>query len=386
MALTQKEKELLDIEVLAYLQEIEKNRDDKYFISYIKILHNTSFLSRTFDISIKYSIERLLKKSLIDYKHFVVNRGGLIYSPKCYIQYSLRDINYIKNKNIVTFKVRERELFNYDFILNKFDINIDEYEFFDDSTNLFFKEILNSKYEWFFNYYVHTLQTINDIIIDYPTEALEMPSGLFKRIKENHNYITEQIFKEYITKEEYYKMFTKDEIIKIYKIHCLSILNNDYCVDALINKYRQTKTLKIEYILDINRSAVYNIDQMNNLIDKGKNELLAKQLQRLNFIHNRQFSDYTVIVPQTQQDKVEEGHMQNDCVGSYYDDSILCGYNLIFFLRKTNNKNKSYITCRYNVDSARVVEARKKNNMTINNTYEESLIKEISKIIKDNLK
>lgn len=395
MALTKKEKELLDNEVLAYLQDIERNYDDKHYISYYKIMCNVSIRCTT--TSIVYSIERLFKKNLIVKNHFIDSYNGLTYSPKNYIQYNLREINYIKNKNIVTFKVGEKKLFNYDFISSKFDINIDECEFLNNSVESFFKEVLSSKYEWFFNYYVGSLQTIKDIIKNYPTEALKMPSGLFELIKENHNYITEQIFKEFIAKEKfgkYYKYaisiglmdFTKDEITKIYKIHCLSMLNGEYQISYLIEKYRKTKLLKIEYILDINRSLYYNIDQMNNLIDKEKNELLAKQLQRLNFIHNRQFSDYTVVVPQTQQDKIDEGRMQNNCVGHYYDDSIINGANLIFFLRKTNNKNKSYITCRYNIACAEVTEARKKNNMSINNTYEESLIKEIGKIIKDNLK
>lgn len=403
MALTKEEKELLDNEVLAYLQDIERRCNDNYYINYSEIISHVSIKCTT--ISILYSIERLFTKNLIHSNHFItenINHFGshsqLTYYSACYITQTLRDIYCRKNKNIVVFECRNgNKIFSYDFISNKFDIDINKCKFCGESTKNFFTKVLDSKYEWMFNYCTD-LGTISSIIDDYPTEALKMPSGLFERIQENGGVLSKRIFEYSLTKERFGKYYryavtmnlmelTKDEIVKIYKIQCLDMLETDgNYIRSLISRYKYTKNLNIEYILDTNRSSCYNLDQMDILINKEKNELLAKKLQRLNFIHNHQFSDYTVVVPQTQQDKIDEGRMQNNCVGHYYDDSIINGANLIFFLRKTNNKNKSYITCRYNIACAEVTEARKKNNMSIDNTYEESLIKEIGKIIKDNLK
>ena len=49
-------------------------------------------------------------------------------------------------------------------------------------------------------------------------------------------------------------------------------------------------------------------------------------------------------------DLADEGIQQNNCVGYYYNDSIERGDNCIFFLRKKDKPEKSYITCRYNIE------------------------------------
>ena len=59
------------------------------------------------------------------------------------------------------------------------------------------------------------------------------------------------------------------------------------------------------------------------------------------------------------------------------------GKNLIYFLRKAINPNKSYITCRYNVASKNTVEYRYKNNNDVYNNEEIEIIKKISEIIKN---
>jgi hypothetical protein len=70
-------------------------------------------------------------------------------------------------------------------------------------------------------------------------------------------------------------------------------------------------------------------------------------------------------------------------VGSFYDDSILQGRNAIYFIRKKENPNHSYITCRYNYQERNTVEARKVNNSSIRNDNEWEMIRNISKIINE---
>ena len=108
-------------------------------------------------------------------------------------------------------------------------------------------------------------------------------------------------------------------------------------------------------------------------------------MQKLNFINGLEFDDYIVIVPQTIEDKADEGKQQNNCVGYYYDDSIIKGENLIYFLRKKNKPNKSYITCRYNIPAEKTTEHRRKNNIDVYNETELGILKKIDKIIKEKL-
>ena len=109
-------------------------------------------------------------------------------------------------------------------------------------------------------------------------------------------------------------------------------------------------------------------------------------MKTLNFINGKVFDKYIVVVPQSQKEKVAEGKMQNNCVGYYYDDSIIEGRNLIYFIRKTDTPNKSYITCRYNLRDKDTVEYRKVNNDDVNNDEEIALVEKISEIITENLK
>ena len=63
--------------------------------------------------------------------------------------------------------------------------------------------------------------------------------------------------------------------------------------------------------------------------------------------------------------------MQHNCVGHYYDDSILADRDLIYFIRKQSEPNKSYITCRYNINAKETVEYRGFGNCSVrdNNVY-----------------
>lgn len=127
-----------------------------------------------------------------------------------------------------------------------------------------------------------------------------------------------------------------------------------------------------------------NREILKNVLKNHRKDLLEKKLKRLNCINGLEIEDYIVVVPQTVEEKANEGKQQNNCVGSYYDDSIIKGENLIYFVRRKENPSKSYITCRYNTYSKDTVEYRYKNNLSIIRDDQE-IINKITKIINERL-
>lgn len=102
-------------------------------------------------------------------------------------------------------------------------------------------------------------------------------------------------------------------------------------------------------------------------------------------MNGKYFDNYIVVVPQTYEDLADEGKQQNNCVGHYYNDSILAGENLILFIRHSNSPKKSYITCRYNIEKQDIVECKYKNNQ---NVYGQDMIiiEKAAEMIRNNLK
>ena len=136
-------------------------------------------------------------------------------------------------------------------------------------------------------------------------------------------------------------------------------------------------------LLSTNRTISQNctIIEQQKFID---NKAFESTLKKLNFMNGKCFDDYIVVVPQNVIDLINEGSQQNNCVGYYYNDIIERGDNCIFFLRKKDKPEKSYITCRYFVDNKKVVEARYKNNHDIDSA-DEKIVHYINNFINNNL-
>lgn len=115
-----------------------------------------------------------------------------------------------------------------------------------------------------------------------------------------------------------------------------------------------------------NRSFAWNNKMLSEIAESqiGKS-IIAKEdiIRPIETLSNEQF---TVIVPSSLKDFTDEGRQQNNCVGHYYHKSIMEGRNLIYFIRKTNSPDKSYITNRFSIQFQRTTETRMKNN-TLNN-------------------
>ena len=176
---------------------------------------------------------------------------------------------------------------------------------------------------------------------------------------------------------------------KIFQMYCNDALNGIFHnVYDIVNMLREFDPVIIEecnFTFDFNRGLKKNSDNLYNLKSEKEDEILAKRLQRLNFINGLQIEGFTVVVPQNQADKQDEGRMQNNCVGYYYDESIRRGENLIYFLRRSTDVKHSYITCRYNVDMRKTTEYRRVNNLPVTDSKEVEIIKRISDIIKEGL-
>ena len=143
-------------------------------------------------------------------------------------------------------------------------------------------------------------------------------------------------------------------------------------------------------LLDTNRTVFQNYKTYQVYNNESKKNRIGFELRRLNFMNGNLFdgdarNSHIVVVPQTYEDLVDEGKQQNNCVGHYYNDSILRGENLILFIRHSNSPKKSYITCRYNIEKQDIVECKYKNNQDVNG-YDMIIIKKAAEMIRNNLK
>lgn len=131
-----------------------------------------------------------------------------------------------------------------------------------------------------------------------------------------------------------------------------------------------------------NRSFAWNNKMISEIAESRIEEsIIAKEniIRPIEALSNEQF---TVIVPDSLQDFTNEGKQQNNCVGYYYHKSIAEGRNLIYFIRKTNSPDKSYITNRFNIDCQKTTETRMKNNALNNDQDARQLIRRIDEMIK----
>ena len=226
--------------------------------------------------------------------------------------------------------------------------------------------------------------------------------SLCKAFCQAHNLMTDKNFDINI-----FNTLTKNQlrfVINYELIRRFDGLKNALAVVSMIDKFaliqiknyddvpydRMVATLKEMYDfnwlsnVNTNHSFKANEETFEAYKDKEKNNILAKKLQKLNFLNGLEVgNDYVIVVPQTIEDLVREGHMQNNCVGHYYNNSIITGDNNIYFIRNKSNVRKSYITCRFNNRNRATVEYRHKNN-----EYRDhhALIDAIDAIINENLK
>lgn len=132
-----------------------------------------------------------------------------------------------------------------------------------------------------------------------------------------------------------------------------------------------------------NRSFAWNNKMLSEIAESQMEEsILAKEniIRPIETLSNEQF---TVVVPSSLKDFTDEGKQQSNCVGYYYHKSIAEGRNLIYFIRKTNSPNKSYITNRFNIECQKTTETRMKNNALNDDQDARRLICHIDEMIRE---
>lgn len=211
---------------------------------------------------------------------------------------------------------------------------------------------------------------------EYYQEKLE--DSIPKELKSYYVMMKIHIATENIDRETLFKLL---KIIKYTVCH----LRANEAVNDIEDLYDLTNILTDENkkLLNTNRTVSHNY----RIIEQQKfvnNEAFENTLRRLNFMNGKCFDDYIVVVPQNVMDLIDEGFQQNNCVGYYYNNSIKNGNNCIFFLRRKDKPEKSYITCRYCVGNKEVEEARYKNNRNIDSA-DEKIVYYINDFINNNI-
>lgn len=158
-------------------------------------------------------------------------------------------------------------------------------------------------------------------------------------------------------------------------------------VRALTDKLtRVEKTFtedEIKAVLDTNRDFKHNIDILENYINRERNSKILENENKYREIETLSNDDYTIIVPKSMNDFTKEGKMQNNCVGYYYHDSIAEGKNFVYFIRKKENPERSYITCRYSFSVEETSEYRAVNNNRVGDKKAIELIHTVDKMVKE---
>ena len=150
-----------------------------------------------------------------------------------------------------------------------------------------------------------------------------------------------------------------------------------------LNRVEKTFTEdEIKSALDTNRDFKHNVDILDNYINRERNNKILATENKYREIETLSNDSYTIIVPKSMEDFTKEGKMQNNCVGYYYHDSIADGENFVYFIRKTEKPEKSYITCRYNIRAEETREYRTVNNNGVGDEKAIELIHTVDEMIR----
>lgn len=180
----------------------------------------------------------------------------------------------------------------------------------------------------------------------------------------------------------------KEYIIKILRCYKNSLLKyGEYAIDGcykLSNAFNSVAKYP-ELIKLISSFALVAKAVSKNyklLKDKEQQEQIEKSQKRIKELEALTYKDYCFIVPTTLKELIDEGEQQHNCVGFYYNDFMSVGNVFIYFIRKKNEPEKSYITCRFDMYTKETVEARYKFNDEVSKEEDKKAILKSSEFIK----
>lgn len=137
-----------------------------------------------------------------------------------------------------------------------------------------------------------------------------------------------------------------------------------------------------EELLDTERSFAWNIKNIVVYANKSFEDIIIAKERRIDNITSLSNDKLVVIVPHSLEDFTNEGDMQRNCIGHYYHQSIAQGRNIIYFIRKAETPDKSYITNRFSIADRKTVESYTHHNNNYDDKDVTNLIKEIDKMIR----
>lgn len=143
---------------------------------------------------------------------------------------------------------------------------------------------------------------------------------------------------------------------------------------------------KLWQYFDPNRTIQQNYDNIDMIQKEHMRKAISEKQSVIKEIEKLSNDNFTIVVPVDLEEFTDEGKQQNNCVGHYYHQSIVDGYNLIYFIRKTATPTKSYVTNRFNIGYWKTVETRVFNNGNCKDNEVWNLIEKIDEKINKILK
>lgn len=232
----------------------------------------------------------------------------------------------------------------------------------------------------------------NELFVNQYTLSIFKTTKMLESFTKEHRNFYEMLKEHYNTSWDNYipRYFLEDnsvqrtKIIQIFKVSAKELrweLKEDF------KKFMETLDEKApknwENYVDTNRNFEYNIELLDQIKNIERNKKIIAFESLFTEIETLSNDNYTIVVPRKMEDFTDEGKQQNNCVGYYYHDSIAGHTNFIYFIRKTSNPNKSYITNRFNFSYKETVESRICNNEDVEDELAMELIKEIDEKINE---
>lgn len=98
--------------------------------------------------------------------------------------------------------------------------------------------------------------------------------------------------------------------------------------------------------IDVEQDFKLNLKRLEELAIVEANKTIQERQERFSAIEEMDFGEYVVKIPYTKEELVLEGNQQHNCVGGY-DTYIKSGRDFIYFIRKKDNPDESYVTCQF---------------------------------------
>ena len=219
----------------------------------------------------------------------------------------------------------------------------------------------------------HSLNTFN---------AVQKTKNLSPRVKETFDIITKGM-QGYYHFTQFAKNATLEQITVLCKIFTVTVKDIVWDLTNEINEFLDKIYKDWEKIVDTNRNFEYNGKLLDNYRYKERNDKIIAFESEILDIENLSNDKFKIVVPRTMDDFTNEGKMQNNCVGYFYHDYIARREDIVYFIRKVENPNHSYITNRYNIRDKKTVETRTGNNGNNNDKSALELIKAIDNRIRE---